>query len=338
MTAISDENRMTYLNSPDDHLGVSATRFFGSGYRRVAYQVPAAPVESGGVAVTAGVTYPADWSHKSGHAQLRPHLSTVDALILAARVSETAVVHSRGLSPRQHRSAWLRRVEIKAPTTPYEAGLDAFPLSAQLRAGGAASEAVVDCLVATMRVQCTVAHDLPDGRPAARGLLGAEHPGQFGVGYRHRTQSIADVALDRINLTASAVVDLAGATADGGLEADYQPAASMVDSFVVSLQLGQLLLYLLDGLDRGRSNTLWMRRTVIDRPRPTAARAPFTVSVRLADQRLVRSRGEAWRTAMIVGDVDGVQTRCAVAHQLPATASAAGRAPAAHLRPAVQVG
>ena len=92
----------------------------------------------------------------------------------------------------------------------------------------------------------------------------------------------------------------------------------MIDSFVISLQLGQVLLYELDELTRAGSETLWMRQTTIvaDTPyRPAAGAIP--VAAALHDSRLVTARGARWRTAAIVGRTQGLTTRCAVAHQLP---------------------
>jgi hypothetical protein len=93
----------------------------------------------------------------------------------------------------------------------------------------------------------------------------------------------------------------------------------MVDSFAVTLQLGQVLLYAVDGTSRGASSTLWMRHTTITavqaRARPVGGR--FDTTTMLQDSRRLDANGGTWRTAAITGDCLGVRTRCAVTHRLP---------------------
>lgn len=105
-----------------------------------------------------------------------------------------------------------------------------------------------------------------------------------------------------------------------GARIDTAPVAavSMLDSFVTSLQLGQVLLYEADRVPRAESNTLWMRNTTISTDSPhRRAVGSFPVSVTLVDSRRIVARGETWRTATIFGACRGVQTRCAVAHRIP---------------------
>jgi hypothetical protein len=277
--------------SIDDCLGPGATRFFGSGYRRVRYRLDDTVNRDGGVRGEAGVIYPADWSRKAGKGDLRPHLSTIDALILGAELADALVAGPR----------WLRRVDIKAGTAPYEAGLDRFPVTASRRpTEGAPGRPVstVDCRIGNMDVRCEIEH--------GRGPVRAERP-LYGHDYRDQRQAIEAVAVDVERLRADALV---------GLES---PLVSMVDSFVVALQLGQALLYALDGIPRSASNTLWMRQTTIhsDAPQPVAT-GPIAARASLHHSGVLPAHGGRWRTATIVGDCLGVRTRCAVAHELPA--------------------
>src|SRR2546430_787675 len=117
------------FDSVDDYLGPAATRFFGYGYRRVHYTMPSVAVDADSLRTTVGVEYPVDWSRKSANVDLRPHLSTVDALVLAARAAELYLHHAFGLDLSARRTAWLRRVDIRAGAQPYEDGLDALDVT-----------------------------------------------------------------------------------------------------------------------------------------------------------------------------------------------------------------
>lgn len=343
MSTVTGGWAATRWASADDLLGPAERRFFGSGYRRIGQQLRDLTFDeaAGGRSLhgVAAVTYPADWSRKRDDVILRPHLSTVDALIFGARLAEHVVSHSQGLSAGQRSGMWLRRVEIKAGPKPDETGLDSLPASARLldtvEAGVAAPGrlvSAVDCRVGGMTLRLDVDHEL--GR--AVGDTATNTPmsaiGVYYDGYRGREHSITAVELDADALEVRADV-LVGAAASAsasstprstsldraGSESAYAPAVSLIDAFVVALQLGQILLYRLDGIERGTSNTLWMRRTVIcaDSPHRPANRS-YPVTARLADPLVIQARGGTWRTGEIDCALAGVSVRCAVTHQLPA--------------------
>lgn len=331
MTAVAVASGLP-VGSIDDYLGPGATRFFGSGYRRVRYgwhDLELGGPGGGHVRAEAGVRYPDDWSTKREAVQLRPHLSTIDAMILGARSAELCLVQQHGLDLRQRRAAWLRKLEINAAGAPYEDGLDRFPVEARLDTTSHAHDgqdrwsSSFDGRVANMKVRCEIEHELPDGADRGRVTADIGARGLYGEGYRYPSQTIEEIAIDMPAERAEAVVRIDAANREAalgeGLEAYYRPSVSAIDSFVISLQLGQVLLYELDRMTRAESNTLWMRHTSITTQTPyRPADRPFAVAVRLEDSRLVTLRGASWRTATIVGDTQGIHTRCAVAHQLAA--------------------
>lgn len=318
------------LDSVDEYLGPAATRFFGVGYRRVRYTMPCVAVRDGRLNTTVGVEYPVDWSRKSANVDLRPHLSTVDALVLTARSAELYLNHALGMDLARRRTAWLRRVDIKAGAQPYEDGLDALEIEAVHRdtatepGSRCGYRSTFDGRVGNMTVRCEIEHERPES-PVEVSLpeLTASAPRRlYGDGYQHQGQALRDVRIDVADLRADATVTIDPALpadpSGDGLEAYYQPSLSMVDSFVISLQLGQVLLYELDQLPRSRSNTLWMRHTTISSDTPERpVSGPVEVTTSLVDSRLLESRGATWRTATIVGQSPGVVTRCAVVHKVP---------------------
>src|ERR1700759_3650313 len=102
MTATASMGGLQF-SSIDDYLGPGAARFFGSGYRRVSYGWNGLEVgdPSGSSMRAAGaVVYPADWSRKRDAVQLRPHLSTIDAMILGTSSAELCLVRQHGLDLR----------------------------------------------------------------------------------------------------------------------------------------------------------------------------------------------------------------------------------------------
>ncbi|GLW93283.1 AvrD family protein [Actinokineospora globicatena] len=316
----------------DDYLGDGAKRFFSAGYRRVGYHFgPVAtdvtPTGDATVRTHVGLSYPTDWSKKSAGVDLRPHLSTIDAVLFGATLAELAVVSAFGLDEQARRAAWVRRVRIRAGQSPEE-DLRRLPLSAQLtdtttEPGGLSTVSTVDSQVGSMRVRCEVVHaggaitpgatehDSPDA------LLGPAADRYYGTGFARVHHHLDDLALDVPNTSAGAVVRLEPSDATAGIEGAYQPAPTMVEAFAAGLQLAQVLLYEMDGMRRSGSNTLWMRSTTLTATRPVAGTGPFALRTSLATTNLVEMNGGVWRTADIHTELAGVRFTCAVAHALP---------------------
>lgn len=311
----------------DDHLGPRAGRYFGEGYRRVPHRLRDVRVAGGHITARAGATYPSDWSRKGDEAR-RPHLSTVDVLVFAAWLAELHLAHALGLDPGRRREAVLSRVTIRAGSRPVEERLDDVPVSAAVAGGsppGTRRATALDCRVGALTARCDVHHDpgvpraVPGSYADAAELLGPDENRFYGAGFRARTLLVTDLALASDGPAARADVVAGGEVPTGGLDGASAAAASFVDALVVGIQLGQVLLYRLDGVARADTATLWMRRTVLERVGPARALSgaePATAA--LARGRLLAdARGRVWRCADVVARFGGIALRCSVAHALP---------------------
>ncbi|MET9057336.1 AvrD family protein [Streptomyces antibioticus] len=327
------------LDSVDDVLGDRQGRFFGEGFKRVGYSLaditvvpedaPGAPGAPGGsgtkgqVHATAGIHLPDTWSRK-GETLQRPHLSTLDGMILAARLTGLYVAHARRLGADARFR--VRGVRIKAGNAPDEEGLERFPVSARFRSAVVSAESrglsttTMDCTIGAMSVQVEAEH--PTGvEHRAEGRYGdsAELDGlwnhaPFGVSHHERAQFLEDVVADASAGTADARLTLVD-----GQDVPKGQAPTAVDLFVCALQLGQVLLYELDGLTRAGSNTLWMRRTSIEvTPVPDGASgSDGRFRVLLGRSNALPTAEGTWRTARITASLGDLRMSCDVAHLLP---------------------
>lgn len=280
---------LTTRLSIDDHLGPRERRFFGEGFKRVQQTLSNIEIGENEIRATAGVVFPREWSRK-GDIDQRPHLSTIDVLLFGARLSELYL--GGGLKPV------LRRVQIKAGKAPEEENLEAFEISARVKETVEYQGrllTIFDCQVGSLTVTCEIEHDKGE-----RSDLEALELDVHDLGKR---QLITDVVLD--GERARAQVDI-----DGG------ETVSMVDTFVIGLQLGQALLYELDGVSRAESNTLWMRKTSLELIDSRPVTGPIEIEAVLEESRLLEAKTGTWRSADIVTEFHGIRLRCSVAHQI----------------------
>ena len=327
------------LRNIDDYLGPAETRFFSRGYQRAEYDIHdlvVRPGTDGAAATTAlvDIRYPRDWSVKDQHADLRPHLSTIDVFVLGVQLAELHLAHTFGLSAADRQVAWLRRVTIRAGDAPQEelTGLacSATPRAHRPAAGAEDATTTMDCRIGAMRVRCEFVH--PAGTGAARtaryddivDALGDPRRQFFGAGFKERRHTVTDVQVDLERLRCDARVRLGGGPQDAtpldGTEGAYQPGVSMIDCFVVSLQLAQVLLYELDTISRRESETLWMIRTTLEAATPVRpAPAVLDTTTEVTASHLVPLRGRTWRNVDLASELGGVTLRCSFAHQLPET-------------------
>ncbi|MEC4017864.1 AvrD family protein [Streptomyces sp. H27-D2] len=336
------------FDSLDACLGPGDSRFFGSGYKRVGQHlrhiVADGSTEPGGtVAARAALSYPLDWSRKADGRELRPHLSSIDALVLAASLAEIHLNAARGLRPGQQRRTWLRSADVRAGARPHE-DLSDFAVEARLRSTGPArgpygpdaeTYSVYDCRIGGLKVRCTFAHEVGDparGGPARyvsdEDALGPASERHYGEGYKAHSQHADDVSVElaeqRVRARQYVEPGSGGAAVVKGAEAAYAPSVSLIDCMVSVAQLAQALLYSYDRVDRVDSNTLWMRRISIGAQAPSRPYGgPFDASARVTRTRLLGHDGGSWRVAdLTVDDFNGIHGWCSLAHRLPVAAAA----------------
>lgn len=326
------------LASIEDYLGPGENRFFARGYQRAEYgvrDVVITPDEGREPVVRARVDvgYPADWSTKDGVDQ-RPHLSTVDALVLGVQLAEAHLAHGLGLDAADRAHARVRKAVLRAGGEPQE-DLLGIPLTARLvkstETGRSPMTSVYDCTVGNLRIRCEIEHRAGPRTKTAGiyhtldDVLGAGTARYYGAGFKVRRHHIRDVHVDPDAHTARAGVHFSPevTTPGQGIGGASQPSVTFVDAFVVNLQLVQVLLYELDSLSRGTSNTLWMMQTVLDAPAtplplPEGPGRALPATAALTAKRLLPLRGGTWRSVDIEAGLGGVGIRCGFAHELPA--------------------
>lgn len=322
--------------SIDDLLGDGRHRFFSHGYKSTNPQLHdlrmAHTVSESVLTGRASLGMQGTWSVK-GNSEQTPHLGTTDVLVLACRMAE-ALLASR-YSPEVLPTAYLESVTISGGSEPVEGALDNLGCRATLQRMSNGSASVLRCSVASMTATLEIAHASVElglasvQSPSEEALVGDAGTRLYGGLWAERQVSLENVQIEDEDGTARARLSFRQQPPRShqddrrGLEAAYPWALSAVEYFVATLQLGQVLLYRLDAMDRADSNTLWMRKTRLTLRRPHPAAEPGTgIAVRLSKNRMIVKGGSSWRCADVVGTFDGGEVVCSVAHRLPAHLSA----------------
>lgn len=308
--------------SIEDLLGPAAGRFFGLGYRLTDPRLRNVGVhEAAGtwrLVATADALAGAAWSRK-GDDEQDPHLSTTDLIVLG--IAAAWEMLSREIGSGALTVCRITSIDIRAPRRPIEGDLAALPVTGHAPRGAATAgdEVPVVVDVAGFTIALVVLRSATTQHPLGSARV-EDRPGDgvyCGV-YRSRSPLVETIELGSDDVRAAVTVPLAGrrpAEELCGFEAAFQPGLNLVDSFVATLQLGQVLLYRLDELDRAASETLWMRRTLITVPWDSDPTVRSELHVQLDRARTLQQDGRTWRLADIVGTFDtGVQVSCSVAH------------------------
>ncbi|WFE42352.1 AvrD family protein [Micromonospora sp. WMMD998] len=320
-----------------DHcLGRSGSRYFGQGFRRVGHRVRELRVVAGGpgdlVSAVVDVEYPDDWSSKPVVDAPRPHLSTVDALVVAVQLAEALLVRVHGLDEERRRRMWLRSFAMKAGATP-QLHLVGIPATGRRESvlpaldGPGALVSRFDIKVGTIRVTCDIGHDGGDGASSGEWseiseLLGDSASRVYGRGFTRRQQLITDLEVDvpagavrGLMLMTDAAPPPGGWT---GFSAHYEPALSMVDCLIAMAQLAQVLMYDCDGVERAETGNLWMRRVAM------SARTPyqpitnaFVANGMVVNGRHIDRAGARWSLYDLSGVCQGIETTASLAYLQP---------------------
>lgn len=127
--------------SVSELLGDADQRYFSAGYRAVRQDLRGIRLytdDHGAIRVGASLalSYPQSWSQKAGQEDRRPHLSTLDALLVASQLTEVILLEALSLPRELRQWVWIRRAVIRAGAKAVEE-LDDVEVRGQLISGDA---------------------------------------------------------------------------------------------------------------------------------------------------------------------------------------------------------
>jgi Pseudomonas avirulence D protein (AvrD) len=271
-------SRIEYT-SIDEALGAADGRFFGGGYRRVHHDLRLARFETTAAGLwqacgKADVCYPGDWSRKSAASELRPHLSSIDAVALAARLAEEGLTRALNLDQEQCRRMWMRSITFRAGAEPLM-NLADFDVSATVIQSApellslCGQVSLVQCRIGPVKVTLEIEHEPGHpGEPPSDHLAGTSSGesgrGYFAGGYKATACEIravsADLEAGRIEALVKVSAPVTGMRLEG-IGGAYHPCLTIIEGIAAMAQLAQVLTYATDNLRSVISRVLFIRPT-----------------------------------------------------------------------------
>ena len=310
----------------DDFLGDKSTRFFSNGYKRAVRTIKEIMITASGAEAMCCVAIPENWSTK-GSTHQKVHLSSVDAALIALQLSEAYCVISRGLTTLKRKAITIVSLTMKAGKEPLE-NLENFKATTTLLTteGSVVSfESHIGGMVVMLELQLPTLREHQNLIPkeglhydTINTILGEPTNNFYGTGFANVTHNITevDVDLDAASVTAKVESAFAERAAYQGMETLIGQGASPIDAMVVLSQLGQCYLYLLDGISRANSSTLWMRGMTFSRDNtPKSNGGLASINVIRSEQILIE--GAPWRCVNIEGVMGDMRVFYGLGHALP---------------------
>lgn len=325
------------FKSIDEILGSKESRFFGIGYRRVSQNIRSinfsTKLNYTEVVAVGRVQYPVNWSIKSDEIEIKPHLSSIDALLLAMQFCDCFLSIRFNLSDTQKRKMWLRKFMMRAGTNPMEE-IDDFNISLNhiqttpTQSLFCSHVTTTNVIVGNIKIQCEIEHDVGvdhelffENNQFINFNFENRQPNHhiYENGYKNVDHKIENVEIDveKQQATAQIISQYSGFTIEDGMSAAYHPTLTTIDCMVVIAQLGQALLYTIDHIPRSETNTLWMREIHMQCDNPQQSLSSCIATNSITKTRLTPMKGKTWRVAEMLGQFHGFSVKYSVAHELP---------------------
>lgn len=311
----------TVLNHIDDALGPAAQRYFGEGFKRTRYAISVS-YQADSAEGFVQVMYQQNWSSKTTDKVRKPHLSTLDAVLISGQVSCALLRRRYPLSQPDCQQAWIRALEIKAGHLSYE-DLAAVPLQAKLMSSAAADDSLFGYLtrlqvkLGEMVVELVIDHALSE---QATVLTDTDH--YFSDGYRQRQCQLQQLQFEpgQLTLTAQLSLQTGSALPADGVMGAYPRCLLAIELLTAFAQLAQALMYQMDNLSRDQTNNLWMRQVSLFCPYPIIPQRQHLAQLACQRTSLLPKKDEIWRLTTVVATLAGhpeFRLSAKLCHSLP---------------------
>lgn len=271
----------------------------------------------GQISAEGNLIYPDDWSIKSNHF-VRPHLSTIDAIVFGSEIAESYLSNIFEFRDIDLNSSLIEKCQISAGSEPIE-NLENFQMTGTYQNKKHSSKvvSVFKLLVGNLKISLTISHFILGNQVNSEinlGILRGDVQNYNSLGYRD-----TDYYLQKINIQDDEIkykTRINRGNPTRGLEANYFPFVTFIDAVILSGQISQAFLYHLDDISRNESNTLWMRKVSITRNKLLNHDTSFVGTTILNKSQIIKMGDSIYRSAIMTGEFSDVTIKYSVAHDI----------------------
>lgn len=309
---------MSFVESAEVFLGSPQKRYFGEGHRSSYYTVYRTYIKNGLWGALAKVSQTGNWSTKNG-VSLKRHLTTIDGLILAVRSIElyfeqTGVTADTG-------DLLLVNFDIRAGQ---EAVLDLVNIGITItKLDTLANEHIIaQTIVGNMRIQLEFIQAVHEnnGNPGHSNL---EKYRYIDNHLQYRNQQITNIEIDEdlTQVQCNIINRMKKSVCFTGIQSHHDQKVSLIEWIISVAQVGEILAYSYDDIDRFASNNLWMRSLKIEHNASNGwinLNQNFQFHAKIVRSKLLRLSNRTWRTLVMEGhdDLGTIHITTHLAHQI----------------------
>lgn len=299
----------------DELLGNYEKRYFGAGHKRTVYYMNRFLQKEGERTYSSAEIENSNgtWSEKAGIEQ-KPHLSTIDGIVLAVMFAERYMQEYLGESEIE--KLFLASFEIKAGISPIE-NLKDIRLSMKVpEVSDCGSTFQIEIL--GMRIKISF-QKREENDAKVRKQNGEAGKNYFSEHLKYVKHDIRDIVFDGDNISCNVVRELERSVNFCGVESAFADSLSILEWLVIFSQMGQVLAYHIDSVDRKVTETLWMKWVKAEMKEPYRYDKEIFVSGGITKRKWLKMGGETWSLFEMAGSAldNLIRFEGKITHKLP---------------------
>ncbi len=295
----------------DDILGDYETRYFGAGHKRTSYKLKGSFPDC-----RAEVFQTDGWSVKDG-CQMKPHLSTIDGIILAVMYVEKHMKENNVHILLD--SFFLYAFEIKSGVMPVE---DLMDVSLDMKKEEILEKkAYFEVVVGGMAVKLKFKSVKSDSynNDCCIQEMDNDNAHYFSEHLKNVKHNVGDISFGENSIACVISREEMRNVSYNGIGKLLANTISILEWLIIFSQMGQLLAYEIDSINRQESETLWMKNIKAEMDLLVTYKKPLFVSGGIVKSSLLNIKSKMWRIFEMAGSADNGNVRFEgkIAHILP---------------------
>lgn len=304
------------INTANDFLGASESRYFSNGYKYINYSYIQSFVNNGLLNGILNIGVNDDCP------SVINHLGAIEYTAIACNLCEQLLKREYNLTNEEIAVSWIRSfyLKIKKPVQINESGQ--VGVSSQIMAthpseisiNGYISQFVIQ--IGDALVKLEVDHPVKLWfRLMSCESMKKNVCGLYMDGYKQRNHRLINVYPNMREKACKAFVGIIEKNkCDQGLGAGYR-AVLLSDVINISGQLSQILLYTLEGISKKDANNMWLREFSMDYLKPYE-KFHFPAKITFDRFEKVKIHNEDWRSVYLTSHLGDIQANFKITHKI----------------------